>query len=467
MLREREQVLARINQIMQTMISVAAFSAASGLYHYTNYRELFHTKEFNFYLLLVSLSAWIAIEYSGLHQMSREDRYHEIFFRYLKVTAVSSGLIFAARYYLDTRWIDFGSLTLFAAINLVFLYSFKAFFYRFMQLMRRRGYNTRQLVVVADNSSADFVEELLQTKDWGYRIQALVTDSKEVCDRYEDRLKVYNSSTPLPQLMNEMVVDELFYARGKINYEEINPLMATCAQRGIVFRLRPIMLERYGLKAGYTIFNDNPLFVFRNIPNNYLGMKVKRGLDILIAMGALIAASPVLLAIAIAIKLDDGGPIFFHQQRVGLFGRRFACLKFRTMVVNAEALKASLMDQNEQDGPVFKMRYDPRITRVGRFLRKYSLDEFPQFLNVLNGDMSVVGPRPPLPAEVNQYQKSQNRRLSVKPGITCIWQVSGRNNTDFDGWVKQDMEYIDNWSLKLDLKLILKTFAVMIKGTGM
>jgi exopolysaccharide biosynthesis polyprenyl glycosylphosphotransferase len=452
---------------MQTMISVAAFSVASGLYHYTNYRELFHSKEFNFYLLLVSLSAWIAIEYSGLHKMSREDRYHEIFFRYLKVTGISSGLIFTARYHLDTRWIDLGSLTLFAGINMVLLYGFKAFFYRFMQLMRRKGYNTRQLLVVADNSSSDFVEELMQTKDWGYRIQALVTDNKEVRERYQDRLKVFDSSTSLTKLMNEMVIDELFYARSKINYKEINPLMGACAERGIVFRLRPIMLERYGLKAAYTIFNDNPLYVFRNIPNNYLGMKIKRSMDILVSLGALIIASPVLLAIAIAIKLDDGGPVFFLQQRVGLFGRRFTCLKFRTMVTNAEALKTSLMDQNEQDGPVFKIRYDPRITRVGRFLRKYSLDEFPQFLNVLNGDMSVVGPRPPLPDEVNQYKKSQNRRLSVKPGITCIWQVSSRNNVDFDSWVKQDMEYIDNWSLKLDLILILKTFKVMIQGTGM
>jgi len=467
MLKEREHVLARINQTMQTMISVGAFSAASGLYHYTIHQELFHSKEFNFYLLLVSLSSWIAIEYSGLHQMSREDRYHEIFFRYLKVTAISTALILSASYYLDTRWIDLGSLSLFAMINLVLLYSFKAFFYRFMQLMRRKGYNTRQLLVIADNSSADFVEELVQTKDWGYRVQAIVTGSKDVQSRYKNQIDVYDSSESITKLLNKMVVDELFYAQGKINYEEINPLMVACAERGIVFRLRPIVLERYGMKAGYTSFNDNPLFVFRNIPDNYLGMKAKRGIDMLIALGALIVASPALLAIAIAIKLDDGGPIFFHQQRVGLLGRRFQCLKFRTMVVNAEALKASLMDQNEQDGPVFKMRYDPRITRVGRFLRKYSLDEFPQFLNVLNGDMSIVGPRPPLPNEVNQYKKSQNRRLSVKPGITCIWQVSGRNNTDFDNWVKQDMEYIDNWSLKLDMKLILKTFTVVFKGTGM
>ena len=172
-----------------------------------------------------------------------------------------------------------------------------------------------------------------------------------------------------------------------------------------------------------------------------------------------------MLIIAFLIKLD-GGPVFFLQKRTGLNGRHFSCFKFRTMVVNAESLQKSLLSQNEQEGPVFKIKNDPRVTKIGRFLRKTSLDELPQFFNVLKGEMSIVGPRPPIPSEVKQYQRWQNRRLSMKPGITCIWQVSGRNNIPFEQWMKMDMQYIDTWSLKLDMIILLKTVKVVFAGDG-
>jgi lipopolysaccharide/colanic/teichoic acid biosynthesis glycosyltransferase len=164
--------------------------------------------------------------------------------------------------------------------------------------------------------------------------------------------------------------------------------------------------------------------------------------------------------------VEDGGPVFFHQKRIGLNGRQFHCYKFRTMVVNAESLQKELLDKNEQEGPVFKIKNDPRITKIGRFLRKTSLDELPQFMNVLKGEMSVVGPRPPIPEEVKKYKRWQQRRLSMKPGITCIWQVSGRNSIPFDQWMKMDMQYIDTWSLKLDIIIILKTIKVVLMGDG-
>jgi len=175
--------------------------------------------------------------------------------------------------------------------------------------------------------------------------------------------------------------------------------------------------------------------------------------------------SPVFFVIAMLIKMD-GGPVFFLQKRMGLNGRRFACIKFRTMVVDAERMQASLMSQNEQEGPVFKIKKDPRITKIGRVLRKTSLDELPQFFNVLQGNMSIVGPRPPIPSEVKLYKRWQTRRLSMKPGITCIWQVSGRNNIPFEQWMKLDMQYIDSWSLKLDFIILLKTIKVVFTGDG-
>ncbi len=208
-----------------------------------------------------------------------------------------------------------------------------------------------------------------------------------------------------------------------------------------------------------------PFITFRNTPDNYLALKFKVILDFILSILILAVLSPFMLLIAVIIKLD-GGPVFFLQKRTGLNGRQFYCYKFRTMVVNAESLQKTLLDKNEQQGPVFKIKNDPRVTKIGKFLRKTSIDELPQFFNVLRGEMAIVGPRPPIPSEVKQYERWQQRRLSMKPGITCIWQVSGRNNIPFDQWMKMDMQYIDTWSLKLDLIIILKTIKVVFTGDG-
>jgi exopolysaccharide biosynthesis polyprenyl glycosylphosphotransferase len=194
--------------------------------------------------------------------------------------------------------------------------------------------------------------------------------------------------------------------------------------------------------------------------------RAKRLFDVFLVFTAIVLLAPMLVVVALAVKLTSDGPVLFSQVRVGKGGRLFRFYKFRSMVTNAEALKLGLMPQNEKDGPIFKMQRDPRVTKVGRFLRKYSIDELPQLLNVLNGDMSLVGPRPPVPSEVVQYEEWQLRRLSVTPGLTCIWQTSGRSRTTFDEWMRMDLQYIDNWSFWLDLKLIAKTFKAVIDADG-
>ena len=196
--------------------------------------------------------------------------------------------------------------------------------------------------------------------------------------------------------------------------------------------------------------------------DSYIYLFTKRAIDIIGSLLGLIFLSPLLLIVAILIKLEDPkGKIFFTQERNGQYPKTFKMYKFRSMVHNAEELLESLMDQNEQTGPVFKMENDPRITKVGKFIRKTSIDELPQLINVLKGDMSIVGPRPPIPHEVAQYNEYQMQRLSVRPGLTCIWQTSGRNNVGFDEWVEMDIEYIENRNLWLDIKLIFKTVGVL------
>jgi len=215
-----------------------------------------------------------------------------------------------------------------------------------------------------------------------------------------------------------------------------------------------------------TRFDDYGALSFAPVHHSRAKLAVKRGIDVVGAGMGLLMAAPVLGLAALAIHATSKGPVLFRQVRCGLNGRRFEITKLRTMCVDAEAQLDQVLHLNEMDGPVFKVTEDPRITRVGRWLRRYSLDEIPQLLNVLRGDMSLVGPRPALPHEVAQYEMSERRRLSMRPGLTCLWQVGGRNDLDFDEWVKLDIAYIDSWSLRKDFEILLRTVPTVLRGTG-
>jgi exopolysaccharide biosynthesis polyprenyl glycosylphosphotransferase len=212
-------------------------------------------------------------------------------------------------------------------------------------------------------------------------------------------------------------------------------------------------------------FDGWSVLTFSSTPQDVEALLVKRIVDVGLSALALLVLSPLLLLVTILVRLD-GGPALFSQERSGLYGKTFRMWKFRSMVVDAEDQRAALEAKNEMTGPVFKIAHDPRVTTLGSFLRRSSIDELPQLWNVLRGEMSIVGPRPPIVAEVKKYQRWQMRRLSMKPGLTCIWQVSGRNDVDFDTWMRQDLQYIDNWSLFLDVKLMVQTLPVVLMGTG-
>jgi exopolysaccharide biosynthesis polyprenyl glycosylphosphotransferase len=221
------------------------------------------------------------------------------------------------------------------------------------------------------------------------------------------------------------------------------------------------------VKSGLSYFGEMPLIHFQTPPGDRWELNVKRAVDVIISLLSLILLAPVFLLIAAAVRLGSPGPVIFKQKRVGLNGRLFDLYKFRSMHEGAETEVEKLREQNEMTGPVFKLKNDPRITSVGRFLRRFSLDELPQLWNVLWGDMSLVGPRPPVPGEVSLYERRDRRRLSMRPGITCTWQVSGRNEiSDFESWVKLDLDYIDNWSLGRDFMLLFRTIPAVLFGRG-
>lgn len=248
---------------------------------------------------------------------------------------------------------------------------------------------------------------------------------------------------------------------------EVHQSIDTCEGLGLQTQYFPSFLDVDDMSVGMTWSANRPGLNVQAMADSSLASIGKRAIDITGALIGILLLLPVIIACALAVKLTSRGPILYRQTRIGKSGRSFGCLKFRTMRVGAHAQQELLRASSQQDGPAFKIAGDPRITPIGRMLRKFSIDELPQLLNVLLGDMSLVGPRPPIPSEVDKYTWWQRRRISVKPGLTCVWQVYGRNRVSFKRWVEMDLYYIDNRSLWLDFKLIAHTVRVVLGGTGM
>jgi len=275
------------------------------------------------------------------------------------------------------------------------------------------------------------------------------------------------TSDDLERVLGERAFQEVYIAGSSLRHgSAMQAAIRVCERLGVPFALPASHFRFDRARPADTRAITDGYVHYLSVEHKPRQMAIKRVLDVLGSTGALLLLSPLFVVVALLVAITSPGPILFRQRRVGRYGRLFNMLKFRSMVADAEALRPGLTRQNEQSGPVFKIRDDPRITRVGRILRKYSIDELPQFINVLRGDMSIVGPRPPVPSEVARYEAWQRRRLSVRPGITCLWQVSGRNEISFEEWMYLDMQYIDHWSLVEDIKLILKTVPVVVTGRG-
>ncbi|MFN7146529.1 MAG: sugar transferase [Myxococcota bacterium] len=321
------------------------------------------------------------------------------------------------------------------------------------------------LVVGSVVEAEPFLETLRRRPDWGMRVAGVIRpDDEEVTSI--SGVKVLGTISQLHRVLEQESIAQVFVTGRAWSTNTLRQVADACEEVGVTFTMDANFLGLSVARAEVHDYEGWSVLSFSSVPTNADALVIKRVMDLVGSAAALVLLAPVLLLTALAIKLEDGGPVLFVQQRCGLFGRTFPMYKFRSMCVDAEARKAELERLNEMSGPVFKMARDPRITRVGAFIRKTSIDELPQFWNVLRGEMSLVGPRPPIPNEVARYERWQMRRLSMKPGITCIWQVSGRNQVDFETWMKLDLQYIDNWSLFLDLKLLVRTVPAVLLGSG-
>ncbi|MGH0032365.1 MAG: sugar transferase [Myxococcota bacterium] len=335
-----------------------------------------------------------------------------------------------------------------------------------IRLMRRRGHNYRNVLIVGTGTRARHVLYQLQRHpEWGLRVIGFMDEHDTPHDARIPATRVFKF-VDLQDIIREKVVDEVIVACPRSMLASIGPVVAVCATAGIPMTLLSDLYGDYLPPPRVTHFGSLAALSFAPVHHSRTKLVVKRVIDVVGASVALVVSAPIIGLAAIAIKLDSPGPVLFRQIRCGMNGRHFKICKLRTMFVDAEEQKAELMGLNEMDGPVFKIRDDPRVTRVGRVLRRLSLDELPQFWNVLVGDMSLVGPRPPVPIEVAEYATFDRRRLSMRPGITCLWQVNGRNSIGFADWVKLDLEYIDTWSLSQDVKILAKTVPAIVRGTG-
>jgi exopolysaccharide biosynthesis polyprenyl glycosylphosphotransferase len=267
------------------------------------------------------------------------------------------------------------------------------------------------------------------------------------------------------QHARKQFVDEIFFTT-PCERGIVQSVLEQARAHGVDLRVIPDMYDGLAWNSPIEYIGQFPTIPLHCGQVPEIGLLLKRVLDMVFSTLVLILLSPLMLVIAIAVKLDSRGPVFYSSERIGKKGRVFRCTKFRTMVRDADKRRADVMHLNERDGVLFKISNDPRITKLGSFLRKYSLDELPQFFNVLRGDMSVVGPRPPLASEVREYKLSHLRRLDVTPGITGLWQVQARQDPSFDNYISLDVTYIEKWSIWLDLKIILRTIGVVCAGTG-
>jgi exopolysaccharide biosynthesis polyprenyl glycosylphosphotransferase len=371
---------------------------------------------------------------------------------------------------------------LFCALLFVFLIIERFVVLWILRGLRRRGFNFRSVLICGTGRQAlRIAREVARRPELGIRIRGFAALSETGLEESEIEsfrelvkqsrgLQVGRILKGVDEAIGALsiyAIDEVLFTDCIPAMREVEQVALACAEQGVSTTLVADLFSMGMVKSGLSYFGDIPLIHFQAPPGDRWDLGVKRAIDVAGSFALLMLFLPLMIAIALLVSLSSRGSIFFTQTRVGLNGRLFNVYKFRSMRIGSEHELSTLQEKNEMSGPAFKLKDDPRITPVGKMLRRFSLDELPQLWNVLRGDMSLVGPRPPVPGEVNRYKRKYRRRLSMRPGLTCTWQVSGRNEiSDFDTWVGLDLEYIDNWSLGRDFWLLFKTVPAVLRGTG-
>jgi exopolysaccharide biosynthesis polyprenyl glycosylphosphotransferase len=379
---------------------------------------------------------------------------------------VGSIFAFAALYLMRAEYVSRSFVLVFAAVDAIALILGRWLFFSAGAWFRDRLERYRFFLIVGTGPAArELAGFIQQGSAHGHRLVGFVHTDDEPVPPDLAAYRVFPVAS-VPEIIENEPVDEIIFAVNRTELGALEPLMLRCQEEGIHTRVHldflPLTVSRVYLEN----LRDVPLLTFASTPDNELLLFLKRAADVVLAVAGLVILAPLMLVISLLVRFTSPGRIFYTQIRSGLGGRRFTLYKFRSMVADADKMRLELEHRNEVEGPVFKMTKDPRCTPVGRWLRRFSLDELPQLWNIVRGDMSFVGPRPPLPEEVAQYATWQRRRLRMRPGLTCLWAVEGRSQIRFERWMQLDLAYIDNWSLWLDLKIFLKTIPHVLRGRG-
>jgi len=420
------------------------------------------------FLLVVILPLWgLMLSAAGFYRSHRTLPLAEEIWGAAKVAFGGTALLALLVYGLRLEFVSRFFLVVFGIVNFVFLATEKVALRLISRSVRARGYNFRTVLLVGTGQKAAQLGDFLEAHPhWGFRVIGYLDDDNGGEIRRVNRWTCLGKMPDLEAILMREVVDEVIFVTEKGRLPEYEQALIVAERHGVRAHVsmdifphvlaRPVLEELDGIA----------LLSFTTTPSNPMQLVVKRALDLALSLALFVLTLPIQLLAALAIRLSSSGPVFFRQTRCGLNGRHFTLMKFRTMAAGSQERLHEVSHLNEMSGPVFKTSHDPRLTPAGRILRKFSIDELPQLLNVIRGDMSLVGPRPPLPEEVSRYLPWQCRRLSMKPGMTCLWQISGRNNLDFDRWMALDLKYIDTWSPMLDLKILVKTVPAVLSGRG-
>ena len=469
MLKQQARFLTKLSVLIDAATLFTAFYLAYGLL----YRRLQDFHDYAWALLIILPTWLLLLSYSGIYGSMRTRKFGEVFGTLFKVHAIGGMIITSFIYLFDPLGFSRMLVGVFILISLALMTAAKATVKQILKYFRRKGYNIRNVLIVGSGEKARYFAQLLKEHaDWGL----VISGSIPFCDGDEDEDE--DESVPgcvklgsiddLNDLCKQNMVDEVVFSLIPEQMPLIDDHVAALQEMGITVRM---VIDLYEIRPGrreISLFHDElPMLTFYGKAFDAEQLFLKRCLDIAGSLAGLVITALLFPLIALAIRLESKGPLFFGQGRVGENGRIFKCWKFRSMFTDAEERKNDLMPHNEMQGAMFKMKDDPRVTRVGKFIRKTSIDELPQFWNVMRGEMSLVGTRPPTPDEVATYENWHRKRICIKPGITGLWQVSGRSQIqDFDEVVRLDIRYIEEWSLWLDIKILFRTVWVVFAGNG-
>lgn len=466
-LSKRWNLLGIILGLLDILAITLAFQLSFSI-NYNDWISFFFINRILLYLYIGIMPVWLIILYFiRIAEVPRTKRYRMLFYEYLQ-SALFIGVLFVFLYFsLRLYMVPRRLLVYICFFGFTFLFLLRLLEYKVFKTYRTKGYDRRNILIIADETALPFIESLHKYTEWGYNIKKIFTQSEKV------RLKYNEAITPLPQnllkklnsLMIDELIDEVLYYKGKIVPAEVRKLIRSCEELGITFRVHLNRPNENLSNAMRMKLGKEHFLTFSNVPYKTISLAAKRFMDVSGSLLILVFFFPFMIIIALAIKSSSPGPVIFRQERVGLRGRKFNLYKFRTMVFYAESMQEDMADMNEFNGPAFKIEDDPRVTKIGKFLRKTGLDELPQLLNILKGEMSLIGPRPSIQSEIMQYKRWQLRRLSVKPGLSCFWQIKPRRNSlNFEEWMELDLAYIDNWSFRLDLIILVRTIKTVLKS---